>query len=151
MYLLKPSQLLELVIEKSIDDSTFEMSETWMSVMYRRKIVLTYNIEKVGDDITVSIRLLYRKEGNSMKHTYPIANVGVPVSECYKNEKITKFNDKYPTGNILQGWVDDSFFVPNCLTTSNHQCRSIMFQPIPKNGVCENQKISVDLLSDMVA
>ena len=86
-----------------------------------------------------------------MKHTYPTASVGGTVSECYENEKITIFNDKYPTGNILQGWVDDSFFVLNCLTTSNHQCWSIIFQPIPKNSVCENQKISVDLLSDMVA
>ena len=68
------------MIKKSIADSTFEMSETWMRVMYRHKGFLTYNIDKGGDDITVSIILLNRNQGNSMKHTYPIASVGGPVS-----------------------------------------------------------------------
>ena len=101
MYLLKQWQLLDLMIESSIADRTFEMSETWMRVVYCRKIFLTYNIDKGGDDIAVSIRLLNRKEVNSMKRTYPIASVGGPFSKCYDNKKITIFNDKYPTGNIL--------------------------------------------------
>ena len=119
-----------------------------MKVVCKNIIVITYNIDKGGDDITISIRLLNRKAGNSIKHNYPITSAGGPVSECYGNEKQTFFNQDYPTGETLQGFVDDSYFVLNVIT-SNRQCRS-MFQPIPKHGVCENRSISVDLIPDMV-
>ena len=76
MHLLKPWQLLELMTEKSNMDGSFERSETWMNIEYGNKVVITYNIDKGGNDITVSIRLLNRKEGNYMKHTYPSASVG---------------------------------------------------------------------------
>ena len=68
------------MIETPIANRTFETSETWIRVVYRQKIFITYNIDKGGDDITVSIILLNRNQGNSMKHTYPIASVGGPVS-----------------------------------------------------------------------
>ena len=55
MYLLKPWQLLELMIEKSITDCSFELSEKWMNVVYKDKIVITFNIDKGGNGITVSI------------------------------------------------------------------------------------------------
>ena len=98
------------MIEKSITDCTFELSENWMNVVYKNKIVITYNIDKGGDDITVSVRLLNQESGNSMKHTYLIASIGGPVSKCCENEKQTIFNEDYPTGKILQGWVNDSYF-----------------------------------------
>ena len=97
------------------------MSETWMKIVYKEKIVVTYNIDKGGDDITVSVRLVNRKAGNSMKHTMPIASVGGPVSECYENKKVTIFNDNYPTGRILQEWENDSHFVLNVIS-SRRQC-----------------------------
>ena len=53
-----------------------------------------------------------------MKHTYPIATVGGPVCEYYKNEENTIFNKDCPTRNILEGWVNDSFFTLTVMTPS---------------------------------
>ena len=132
------------MIENSKKDGSFWQSHTWINSKYEYKIVITYNIDKGGNDITTSIRLLNRFEGNSMKHTYPIATVGGPVCECYDNEKDTIFNAIYPIGNILQGWADDLFFTLTAMTPSN-ECRSMLFLPIPTHGVCENRSISVEL------
>ena len=108
-----------------------------MSTTYKDKIVITYNIDKGGNDTSTSVRLLNRKKGNLMKHTYPIATVGRPVCECYKNEKDTIFNGNYPTEKILQGLVDDSFFTLIIMTPSR-ECHS---------WYCENRSIAVRLLT----
>lgn len=97
--------MIERMIDKSVLDGSFELSQHWMNPEHCDKVVITYNIDKGGNDINVSVRLLNRKEGNSLKYTYPIASIGGPVMECYQNEKKTIFNDKYPIGNILQEWV----------------------------------------------
>ena len=120
-----------------------------MNIEYGNKVVITYNIDKGGNDITVSIRLLNRKEGNSMEYTYPIASVGGPVYECYENKKETIFNSKYQTRNILQGWVNDLFFILTIKAPKN-QCQCILFLSIPKHGVCECRSIGVELVTGLV-
>ena len=148
-FIEKPGQLLETMLENSHLDGSFEASETWMSDDFPNKVAVTYNIDKGGNDITISIRLLNRKEGNSMEYTYPIASVGGPVCECYDNEKETIFNSKYQTGNVLQGWVNDSFFILMIKAPKN-QCQCILFLPIPKDGVCERRSIGVELVTGLV-
>ena len=62
-YLVKPWQLLELMVDNSYIDRSFEQSETWMNPIFKSKVVLTSNLDKGGDDIICTIRLCNRGGG----------------------------------------------------------------------------------------
>ena len=144
-----PWKLLAAMTDKSHLDGSFQSSQTWMNPLFKSKIVLAYNIDKGGNDVTVSIGLLNRKGGNSMKHTYPIASVGGPVAESYEIEKETIFNDIYPIRRTIQAWVYDASFMLTVMVKSNtKQCQSIMFNPIPMKGICERRTIEAILKLD---
>ncbi|EJK69060.1 hypothetical protein THAOC_09721 [Thalassiosira oceanica] len=94
--------VIQSMIESSTADETFERSEDFMRPLFKGKVAVTYNIDKGGDDIMVSIRLVNRSSGNSMKFTFPIATVGGPLMENYENELESIFNEKFPIGRTLQ-------------------------------------------------
>ncbi|KAL7536007.1 hypothetical protein ACHAXR_006865 [Thalassiosira sp. AJA248-18] len=122
-----------------------------MNELFRNKIVMTYNIDKGGNDIITSIRLLNRDSGNSMKYTYPIASVGGPVMESYENEKETIFNDKYPIRRTLQSWVYDSSFMLTIIVNSKRkQCQSIMVNPVPMKGICAERSFDAILKLSLI-
>ena len=153
VWMKKVWRLVQSMVESSTADGTFESSETFMKALYEGKIVLTYNIDKGGNDIIVSIRLVNRAAGNSMKFTFPIATVGGPVIENYENELESIFNPKYPIGRTLQDFCDDSFFVLRLRQASKYadrRCRCIMFKPsqIRKKEACS---IAAELLDECVS
>jgi len=147
-YATEPWAILELMVDKSKVDHMFEQSEKWMNPNDKNKIVLTYNIDKGGDDILASIRLLNRKNGNSMKHTYMIASVGGPVMESYNNELKTIFSPEFPIRDIIQDWVYDSLFVLSIEVRTNSnksQCQSITLKPSTFAGICVDRSIEAIL------
>jgi len=83
-------------------DGSYQRSEVFMNTKHQAKDGFTFNIDESGPDINVSVRHVNRKDGNSDKHTHPIALTEGPCCECYKNEAQTIFNKDYSTGNFLQ-------------------------------------------------
>ncbi|KAL7540283.1 hypothetical protein ACHAWF_006639 [Thalassiosira exigua] len=136
MKMTQPWLMLELINEKSRQDDSFEPSEDWMNEPYRSKVVVTYNIDKGGNDINLSVRLLNRKAGNSMDHTYPIASVGGPVCECHENELQTLFNKKYQIGSFLQALVYDNYFILTRKDTES-PCMSLPASSTDSFKTCE--------------
>ncbi|EJK63836.1 hypothetical protein THAOC_15486 [Thalassiosira oceanica] len=66
-YLVTPWVLLQMMVENSLLDNSFQASETWMNEDYASKIVVTYNVDKGGNDIINSIRLTIEREDRTVK------------------------------------------------------------------------------------
>ena len=153
-YLLRPSQRLEQMIEKSKSKKSFCSSQ---SVSFLRdSCICTLNIDKGGDDLNVSLRLANKERGNSEKDTHILASVGGPVSECFQNERETIFNPKYSLGTFLQLCTDHSYMVLSILPSNQHltlnqrKCRSLVFLPRPVHGRCKPRKLKVNFIPNMV-
>ena len=65
-YLVKPWQLLELMVDNLYIDCSFKQSKTWMNPIFKSKVVLTSNLDKGGDDIICTIRLCNRGGGATL-------------------------------------------------------------------------------------
>jgi len=147
MWLEEPHQITEQAVERSMEDGSFQDSKEFANAKYGGCFFVTGNIDKGGDDMVVSIRNMNREGGNSMMHTYPIASIGGPVSECYKNKADTIFAPGCPTGPFLQGLVDDAYQML-AIHTPHNECRSILFKPTPGEAPCTRRKIGVEMLPD---
>ena len=145
MYLLQPWILAELLVDKSILDLSFQLSEEFMTAKYNGVAVFTFNIDKSGTDINCSLRLVNRKGGNSSEHTHPMAITEGPISECYENERQTLF--RYVTGPFLQLLVDDSCQMFNAQLPG--QSQTIMFRPTPDAGRCIRRQIRLEQAEDL--
>jgi len=151
-YLKRPWELFALMVENSILDKSFEPSEGWMKAIYSGKIVFTYNLDKGGNDIVCSVRLLNRENGNSMKYTFPIAFVAGPVCECYENICVTILDKEKPVQQTLQGLAYDSYFMTTLIIDGEKksQARSMMFCPTPAHAICENRFFDATLSDELI-
>lgn len=139
--------MIERMIDKSVLDGSFELSQHWMNPEHCDKVVITYNIDKGGNDINVSVRLLNRKEGNSLKYTYPIAS----LSEAPSWSAIKTRRRLFSMTSILlatffrSGSLYDTLFVLSVKVDDpkekKDQCQSITFKPIqvddPSQNICK--------------
>ena len=88
-YLKRPWELLQIMLENSMVDYSFEPSEDLMCTIYCGIICFTYNLDKDGNDIICSVCLSNQENGNSMKYAFPIAFVAGPVCESFENTDTT--------------------------------------------------------------
>ena len=152
-YLESPSKLLQMMVENSYMDGSFRQSETWMNGVYASKIVVTYNIDKGGNDIIASIRLLNRETGNSMEFTFPIAMVLGPACESYFNTGASIFDRTRPTQPFLQHLAFDSYLSVTVLVDSQVQTlqvHTLVFLPTPTQERLQNRQIEANLSDESV-
>ncbi|EJK72935.1 hypothetical protein THAOC_05483, partial [Thalassiosira oceanica] len=123
-----------------------------MNAMYSGKVVFSYNLDKGGNDIVCSARLLNRENGNSMKFTFPIAFVAGPVCECYENISITILDSDKPVQQTLQGLAYDSYFMVTLTVDGreNSQVRCMMFRPTPVQAPCDNRFFDASLSEESI-
>lgn len=111
-----------------------------------KSLIVCYGVDRADSDVTLSIRLASREDGNSSKYTIPIAQYE-NGAETYDNEAATLFNPKYPLQQFLQDLVDDnSHTVTFTLRGKTIQCDCFMFCPTPKLGQCIERHFAVQML-----
>lgn len=142
-----PCHVIERICELAILEDVLEESETFMNSNFSNMLLFSWNCDKGGKVLPLTIKLLNRIFGNSMKYTFPIALTEGPLRECYANLNETTFNEKYPTKIFLQRLTDDHLFMLT-VTVGSSQCQCFAFLPIPSHEVCTIRSIGVEILEE---
>jgi len=143
-----PCHVIERICELAILEGALEESETFMNSNFSNMLLFSWNCDKGGIVLPLTLKLLNRIFGNSMKYTFPIALTEGPLRECYANLNETIFNAKYPTKMFLQRLSDDHLFMLT-VTVGSSQCQCFAFLPIPSHEVCTIRSIGVEILEEV--
>jgi len=146
--LLKPYELLELLVESSFAQSHFRRSIEFSNI--QDAIVAVVGLDKSTVNTGCSMRVANRRNGNSSNHTQLLAAVH-DAAECHPNFAETFFRPGSPLRSYLQSYVNDEIqmIVLQISTSSSDTiCRCVSFIPTPILPPCTGRKINVNVAQD---
>jgi len=145
-YLEEPHRILELLTAKAVLDDAFRTSIDLSHVA--NVLFAAFGIDRAGSNVTASLRIGNRQDGNSSKYTIPIAQYE-EAAETYDNEKATFFHSKCIIGTFLQNFVWD--LMQMCIVKiGTSQCECFTFLPIPSKAEARRQ-LSVTVIGSVSA
>eukprot|EP00956_Cyclotella_meneghiniana_P029114 scaffold69583_cov46-Cyclotella_meneghiniana.AAC.1 len=148
--LLKPYELLELLVESSIAQSQFRRSTEFSNI--QDAIIAVVGLDKSTVNTGCSMRVANRRNGNSSNHTQLLAAVPVhDAAECHANSAVTFFRPGSPLRSYLQSYVNDEIqmIVLQISKPSSYTiCRCVSFIPTPILPPCTGRKINANIVQD---